>query len=75
VAIPLSAEAIAKSRALLSVDGAELRVDLVDSLHVWCKPLVVERAVVGEREGGAAEIREGKVELVPELAFGGVRVG
>jgi len=60
----VSAEFISRAYALRDVrivglvcldgDGVELCVELVDSLHSGCKPLVVECSVVGEREGGAA---------------------
>ena len=58
-------------------EGVELCVELVDALHVGCEPLVVECSVMGEREGGAAEVGEGEVELVPELGIGvgGLGVG
>jgi hypothetical protein len=54
-----------------------LCVELADALHVGCEPVVVERSVVGQSEGGTAEVGEGEVELLPELGLGviGVRVG
>jgi hypothetical protein len=56
--------------------GVELCVELVDAVHVGRESPVVEGSVMGEREGGGAEIGEGKVELVPEPGLGvsGLRV-
>lgn len=58
-------------------ERVELGVELVDALDVGREPVVVEGSVMGEGEGGAAEVGEGEVELVSELGLGvgGVRFG
>ena len=56
-------------------DRVELRVQLVDVLDVGGEPVVVERSVMREGKGGAAEVGERKVEGVLELTLGFGRPG
>lgn len=56
-------------------ERVELCKELVDALHLGCESLVVERSVVGEREGSAAEVGECEVELMRELGVGVGGVG
>jgi hypothetical protein len=53
----------------------ELCVELVDALDVGGDPFVIERAVVREGKGGAAEVGKGEVERVLELGLGVGRPG
>lgn len=50
-------------------EQVELRVELANVMDMRGEPLVVERSVVREGKGCAAEVGEGEAELVPELAF------
>ena len=49
-------------------ERVELRVELLDALDVGGEPVVVERSMVREGEGGAAEVGEREVQRVLEFS-------